>query len=245
MEFPASIGGVYFDDMIKQATKANAKMPANDHAIEVFHDLYLTCPKRSDSAISGVLCRHAQPPWRHAGEAEDRISSAADVGPYAVFERERADGVPAARLVLYQEAGRYKVANIVPTECQELGETGYNDVLNDFLARVAEPAQSEGVSVEVTKRWQTITDWTSKEAANALHLFSVMANKATGSSHPMDAERWREFLIADHRAQGNLSSYHLRRWLVEVEDWPFEEARDLVNERDTAAELLRHYDHCD
>ena len=162
-----------------------------------------------------------------------------DTKRYTVLEREVAEGVPAARLVLYRDAGTYKVANIVPTECQSLGETGYNDVLNDFVTRVAEPAQREGLSFELTERWQTMTDWTSKEAADALHLFSVMANKATGSSHPMDAERWRNFLIADHRAESSLSSHNLHRWLVEVEDWPFDEATDLVNERDTAVELLR------
>ena len=61
----------------------------------------------------------------------------------------------------------------------------------------------------------------------------------------MDAERWRNFLIADHRAKRNLDSYNLRRWLVEVEDWPLDEAQDLIDDRDKAVELLEHYDHCD
>ena len=223
-------------------------MSSPNHTIEVYQDLYLTCPENGDSALPVILQSHVRPPWRHALEAEERMATAAgpDTERYTVLEREVAEGVPAARLVLYRDAGTYyKIANIVPTECQSLGETGYNDVLNDFVTRVAKPAQREGLSFELTKRWQTMTDWTSKEAADALHLFSVMANKATGSSHPMDAERWRNFLIADHRAEGSLSSHNLHRWLVEVEHWPFEEAKDLVNERDTAVELLQHYDHCD
>ena len=222
-------------------------MLANDRSIEVFQDLYLTCPGDSGTALMGALRSHVRSPWRHAREAEDRISSTAssNAGLYAVFEREAADGVPAARLVLSQEANGYKVANIVPTQCESLGETGYNDVLNDFVIRVAEPAQGDGVATKRTKRWQTINDWTSKEAADALHLFSVMANKATRLSHPMDAERWRNFLIADHRAKRNLDSYNLRRWLVEVEDWPLDEAQDLIDDRDKAVELLEHYDHCD
>ena len=222
-------------------------MPSPNNTIEVYQDLYLTCPENGDSALPLILRGHVRPPWRHALETEERMASAA--GPaterYTVLEREVAEGVPAARLVLYRDAGTYKVANIVPTECQSLGETGYNDVLNDFVTRIAKPAQREGLSFKLTKRWQTMTDWTSKEAADALHLFSLMANKATGSSRPMDAQRWRDFLIADHRAEGSLSSQNLHRWLVEVEDWPFEEAKDLVNERDTAVELLQHYDHCD
>lgn len=221
-------------------------MPSPKNAIEVFQDLYLTYTGSGNFALSGILRDCVRSPWRHAADAEDRMASAvdSDAGRYAVFERDAAEGVAGARLVLYQDADRYKVANVVPTECHSLGETGYNDVLNDFVTKVVQPAQDEGVSLELTKRWQTMTDWTSEEAANALHLFSVMANKSTGSSHPMDGERWRNFLIADHRAQGCLSSHNLYRWLVEVEDWPMDEARVLINDRDKAVELLEQYDHC-
>ena len=219
-------------------------MPSTNQSIEVFQDLYLTSPCDNGSTLKAILIGHARSPWRHACDDEDRIESAyPDAALFAVFERAAADDVPGARLVLYEDADRYKVVNIVPTECQSLSETGYNDVLNDFVTRVAEPAQTDGVSLELTDRWQTITDWTSDEAAGALHRFSVMANKATGSSHPMDAERWREFLIADHHARGKLSSYNLRRWLVEVEGWPPEEAHDLISDREKAVELLKHYDH--
>ena len=61
----------------------------------------------------------------------------------------------------------------------------------------------------------------------------------------MDAERWCKFLIADHNAQGVLSSYNFRRWLVEVEGWPAEVAHDLISDREKAVELLKHYDHRD
>lgn len=231
--------------MIMGGTGA-AKMPSTDQSIEVFQDLSLTCPGNNGSDLKGVLLGHARSPWRHACDAEDQIESTyPDAGLYAVFERATAGDVPAARLVLYQDAGSYKVVNIVPTECGSLGETGYNDVLNDFVNRVVKPAQTDGVSLELSDRWQTITDWTSEEAADALHLFSVMANKATGSSHPMDAERWCKFLIADHIAQGVLSSYNFRRWLVEVEGWPAEVADDLISDREKAVELLKHYDHRD
>ena len=216
-----------------------------DTSIEVFQDLRLDCRDTPDASLGVFLLPHEQPPWRHAREAEDAMAGTggAATDQYSVFERRAWEGVPAARVVLRQDGRRYEVANIVPTECNSLGETGYNDVLNDFVARVARPAKDRGVSVSLTKRRQTMTDWTSKEAADALHLFSVTANKATGAHHPTDAQRWRRFLIADHRALGNLSSYNLQRWLVEVERWPEEEAQELINDRDKALELLDHYDH--
>ena len=196
--------------------------------------------------MADVLDSVLKMPWRHAREAEEAIigSGDPDAARYAVFERNASDSIRSARLVLYGDRAGYTLANIVPTdEGPDLGEDGYNDVLNDFVRRVAEPAMARGVSLKLTDRRQTITDWTTDEAAHALRQFSIMANKATGTSHPMDAARWRAFLIADHRAPpGKLTSYNLQRWLVEVEKWPEEEAQDLVTDRDKALELLEDYD---
>lgn len=221
-------------------------MPFADDSIEVFQDLYLSCPIGSVSDVPLVLQPHVRAPWHRAPETENRLAKVASPGAErcVIFERSESDGVPPSRLALYPDGNGYKVANVVPTEEGSLGERGYNNVLNDFVERVVKPAQREGLSAELTKRRQTITDWTSKEAANALHHFSTKANKSTGSLHPMDAKRWREFLIADHRAQGDLSSYTLRRWLIEVENWPMEEAGVLVGEWEDAVDLLKDYDHC-
>ena len=99
-------------------------MPSTDQSIEVFQDLYLSCSGNNGSDLKGVLVGRARSPWRHACDAEDQIESTyPDAGLYAVFERAAAGDVPAARLVLYQDAGSYKVVNIVPTECGSLGET--------------------------------------------------------------------------------------------------------------------------
>ena len=220
-------------------------MTAADNAIEVFQDLDLTYAGDA-SALADALKRHVRAPWRHAEEIESMMADAsrADDGQHLVFERIASDGVRASRLVLYRTEGSYRIANIVPTdESRGLGERGYNDALNDFVDRVLKPCEADGLSMTLSSRLQKITDWTSVEAANALHLFSAAANKATGASHPLDAERWRAFLIADHRARSSLNSHNLRRWLVEVEEWPEEEAWDLIIERENALELLEQNDH--
>lgn len=59
----------------------------------------------------------------------------------------------------------------------------------------------------------------------------------------MDAKRWNDFLVADHRAPGTFSSYHFERWLVEVEEWPPMTADRLVRDREKALQLLEHNDH--
>ena len=221
-------------------------MPRDDApAIEVFQDLDLICP--DGERLRKALCASARPPWCHSTAAEEATAqNARDDVEIIVFERTEGNGVAASRLVLWPEPDRYRVANIVPLQCRELGERGYNDVLNDFVDQVARPAsEREGFAFRQTDRMQSITDWTSREAADALHLFSVAANKSTGSTHPLDAQRWRRFLMADHLAQGSLSSSNLERWLIEVEGWPAEAALDLVIERDRADELLSDYDELD
>lgn len=224
---------------------SDTNMTNSDHAIEVFQDLDLTCAGETN-ALPSALERCVRAPWRHAPEVETMMAEATRAGAekYLVFERTASEHVRAARLVLYRDKGIYRIANIVPTdERRGLGEIGYNDALNDFVDRVLKPCEADGLSVKLTKRRQKITDWTSVEAANALHVFSATANKTTGTSHPMDAERWRVFLIADHRAESNLSANNLERWLVEIEEWSAEEDRELIVKWEDARELLQHYDH--
>ena len=130
-------------------------MPFAHDSIEVFQDLYLSRPNDTTSDVPAVLQAHVRKPWRHAPETEKTIAEAASSGGgrLVIFERIENDNVPAARLVLYPDGSRYKVANVVPTEEGSLGERGYNDVLNDFVERVVEPARCEGLSVELTHRW--------------------------------------------------------------------------------------------
>ena len=138
--------------------------------------------------------------------------------------------MPRPALTLCAREDGYEVVNIVPLETDELGVSGYNDILNDFIERVVGPASREiEFDVAVTPRKQSITDWTSDEVASALHTFSVCANKSTGAGHPADRKRWFEFLFAAHAANTLLDTELLGRWLVEAEEWPPEVAYDLVD----------------
>ena len=218
-----------------------------DLVIEVFQEFAISAAHSDPTDLRDILLHHIRPPWRHARDAEADLARSfpADASTEAiVFERAADQRIRAARLFLFGRTHGYELGNIVPCDGGPgLGVGGYNDLLNDFMARIAEPATRDTAFVpRTTKRHQTITDWTSSAAASALHLFSTAANKATAASHPADAERWRSFLIADHRAGGTWSHSHFERWLVEVEHWPTEEAQELALLRDHALELLEQYD---
>ncbi len=207
-------------------------------SIEVFQDLTLTSCEEQRSALRDVLHRNAAPPWCHAEEREHQFRGT--TREFLAFQRASADNLAASGLTLRERPDGYEVVNIVPLEDGELGVSGYNDVLNDFMERVVGPATRElSFDVSVTPRKQSITDWTSDDVASALHRFSVLANKSTGAGHPADRKRWFEFLFASHAANTRLDTELLGRWLVEAEDWPPEIAHDLVDRYQYSMDLLK------
>ena len=207
-------------------------------SIEVFQDLTLTSPDGQRPALRDALHRNATLPWRHAEERERQFPNTSP--EFLVFQRAPGDNLAASGLTLCGREDGYEVVNIVPLEADELGVSGYNDILNDFIERVVGPASQElEFQLGVTPRKQTITDWTSDEVASALHMFSVCANKSTGAGHPADRKRWFEFLRAAHAANTKLDAELLGRWLVEAEDWPPEIAYDLVDRYQYSMDLLK------
>ncbi|MDE0520756.1 MAG: hypothetical protein OXH79_02240 [Boseongicola sp.] len=206
-------------------------------SIEVFQDLTVTSRHGQRSAVREALRRSAGPPWNHAKARERELSE--ESHEYLAFQRAAADGLAASGLTLCGRRAGYKVVNIVPLEDSDLGISGYNDVLDDFVERVVNPAAQElTLDVSLTSRRQSISDWTSEEAAFALHRFSVCANKSTGAGHPADRKRWFDFLFAAHAANGRLDTELLRRWLVEAENWPWEIANDLAGSYEYSMDLL-------
>lgn len=218
-------------------------MKKENDSIEDFQDLFL----RSSAELREALQRYVEPPWRHAKDREQKIAEDSGNCNVILFERESTNGITASLLILSRTSDGYEVTNILPLKKNTLNVAEYNDVLNDFVNRIAKPAsKASGFQVEDGKRKQSITDWTSQEAANALHTFSISANKFTGSSHPSDQHRWFQFLFAvhkAHKAQGKVLDTHLLgRWLEEVENWPSEVATKLVLEYEFALNLLDEYD---
>lgn len=189
---------------------------------------------------------HLTAGWSRDLAREDELNRESASKFYFFTYEQRADEQPATLFLSHpdrQTTSWLYVSNIIPHQVQELSLDQYNHILNDFHARFAKPAaDSVGVPVELTSPEQSIEDWLSPELAKLLKAFSLGANKSTGSSHPMDRERWYDFLIALHRAGENPNVGLLRRWLVEEEKWPGDVAFDLVCEYEFAQDLLGRFD---
>jgi hypothetical protein len=135
------------------------------------------------------------------------------------------------------------VSNILPKNVRQLTYDQYNFILQNFYDKFAKPAADLlNIPIELSPPEQTVENWLSSESAKRLRAFSIGANKSTGSSHPMDRERWCDFLIALHREGEDPGAELLERWLVEEEKWPEEVAFDLICEFEFARDLLGRFD---
>ncbi len=214
-----------------------------DEGLEVFQDLRLRGPEGWRSVLRHALLRGAAAPWRHASEKEERLADLQRGKDAMVFERAEDEEADAAILFLFWLSDGYEVTNIVPLRPREFDYRRYNAVLQDFIRRVAEPAsRAAGFSVEATEPRQSIADWLLPDTAEALRRFSWNARKSTGSSPPMDRDRWLAFLIRAHKDGRAMDATRLARWLIEVEDWPAHKAHALAIEYEFALDLLAEYD---
>ncbi|CAI2467647.1 hypothetical protein [Serratia plymuthica] len=211
--------------------------------LEVFQELVIKVSIDLSSAREKILSK-VSAPWSNMIEEEREIRGAAiDDEDVIVFSREPFDNVDESSLILWQDGNSYRVANIVPKNVGDLGIKKYNLILRDFYEKVIYPlVKEEGFNVTISSKTQSLDDWLDESTANSLSLFLRMANKYTGASHPLDEQRWYEFLINAHKSSASLDAEQLSRWLIEVDSWPDEIARELAINYEFARGLLKTYD---
>jgi hypothetical protein len=214
-------------------------------SLEIFQDLYLRTQSSVDS-IRDQLLVHVKAPWRHDVEREQNVKNftlkSEDV---IALIREPFNDIDEAGLILWQTDDGYRVSNIVPRTINELSITKYNAILQDFVARLAQPAATVGgFVVDLTPSQQTLDDWLDAAPAALLRRFSTIAIKSmgTGTGHPKDRSLWFEFLIAAYQTSARLDSDCLARWLSEVDGWPSDAAHKLAIDYEFALGLLEQYD---
>jgi len=213
-----------------------------ERSLDVFRDLSLRGPASGCARLRQAIIDAAVGPWRHAADREG-LAPLSQGEEMLYLEREAGDGLEAAGVALWRQADGYEVVNIVPLSVKELCPAAYNAILQDFLDRIGIPAaRKTGFSIETTAPRESLEDWVSPAAADALRRFSAAANKAMGSAHPFDRKRWFDFLMRAHADAKRIDTDQLARWLTEVEGWTEDKTHDLVVEYEFAQALLDEYD---
>lgn len=207
--------------------------------MKIFRDLFIHITgEQTDSfieKIDGIL----DDGWIHDTEAEKESEEFAEYD-FIYFSCTAKDNRNSALLAFARKDEEVLyVSNIVPKDKPELSCDEYNCILEEFCNRFIVPVSEElKIKVDLTTNDENMEDWISEAYFKKLRLFSVAANKSTGSAHPLDQKRWLDFLVSVHHEHRNLHSSQLQRWLVEVENWPEDVAVDLSIEYQFAMNLL-------
>lgn len=180
--------------------------------------------------------------WRRD---EELIRQRSGSSPDAVVFEYSGPAAPGAFVWLFDEPYGARVTNIVPRTAGSLSYGEYNTIAESFVHDVLEPlAAHVAIRVDVGRAEASIDDLLPPSVARALRRFSDSANRATGAAHPQDAEKWDQFVILAYRnrEQASIAPSTLRRWLVEDERWPDEQAYELSLEYETGLRLLESND---
>lgn len=140
---------------------------------------------------------------------------------------------------------RLYISNIVPEKIQTLTRRQYNEILIDFFHAFIEPiAATSELKIQLDEDWVGLDHWLDKEAIKRLNAFSNLANKSTGTGHPLDERRWFLFLFYVHEKGGFEEFYPdaLARWLNEILGWGEDSAHRLAASYERSLRLLREYD---
>lgn len=181
--------------------------------------------------------------WERDIEAEKKLAKGSGGGKPMYCFATKAKSLPLARLWLaFKEDDKLYVSNIVPTQVNRLSQTEYNSILVKFSNDLAEiQALEPDFQINLDSDQKGLNDFFSADTGKKLTLFSVAANKSTGSSHPMDRERWLDFIIASVEEGSKISPSELETLLIEDEEWPPEEADELSSQYSFALEVLKAY----
>lgn len=209
---------------------------------EVFQNLSVVGPASRILQLRGAMIERARDPWSRYIDSSSGAPKP-DESDIVFFDRRETAQVPAARVVLAERVNGFDVPNIVPIGRRELTRGQYNSVLQDFAATVVRPAADQfGFSCDLSADREALADLVLPSTARALEAFSSNANKTMGGSHPLDQQRWRNFIFAAHNDPQGFDAEMLLRWLTEVESWSEDTASELARQFDFALTLLEEYD---
>jgi hypothetical protein len=206
-----------------------------------FRDLVIPGGEPKFDELAAAVEQRLLPPWSRDRETQE--SPTLQLSDYRVFQRDDSAAGPGLLLFLIARDNDVEVANVVPTgERRELTKEEYNDAVEQFSdGFLASAAETLGLVVRMSPSELDLRDVLDERTYRALLAFSRTSNRSTGSSHPMDRERWFEFLVSAYRSRADLSTSDLESWLV-LDGWSEDVAWDLLVQFEFAMGLLKHVD---
>jgi hypothetical protein len=213
--------------------------------MKAFQDLVIHLNSVSVPDFIAYLGQKAAGGWQRDEAAEQRLRAVTGIPrtQFCFALQGNADYSPVSLWLTKKEPDRLCVANILSEKKDALTYDEYNALLDSFYQHAVAPAAAEcGATVAISSPDVSLGDFLPQDLAEKLRQFSAVANKATGSVHPQDLQRWLDFLTEVHQRSCELPPDLLGRWLEEEEHWPAETTRQLLEEYEFARALLSAYD---
>ncbi|MBX4150734.1 hypothetical protein [Paenibacillus lautus] len=203
--------------------------------MKTFQDLYIVAEQGELERFKSWLLEliDKSPEWK--------VEEREDLADFLLFRRNQTNGIQSALLFLKITDTKLSVSNIIPIHQSNLSFDEYNLILKDFYENFVHN-NPFNLRIEVTADNLLLQDIVGQAVADKLRLFSRAANKSTGSSHPLDKQRWNDFVITSFNNDMIIDASTLKRWLTEEEGWDHNIASDLSVDYEKAISLLAQYE---
>lgn len=145
-------------------------------------------------------------------------------------------------LWIWDFKGFLQVFNIIPLIGNTLDYDEYNFILNEFNKKfILELNKKYHAKINISKSDKLIIDTIGEDALKSLVAFSHGANKSTGNTHPLDFNRWCDFVFIIFRNKIDIGVSELIEWLEE-NGWSEDMAHKLGLEFEYSINLLEKYE---
>jgi hypothetical protein len=206
----------------------------------MFRDLKIGLNGMDPAAFVQAVADRLTGGWRRDHDREDATEQSG-MPEYFVFTKDGDKELSPVHLFLtqlHEHEDELWLANIISFR-RSLSYSQYNAVIDSLLSSgLSAVAAEKGAEIVTTSGEQSIQDLVPPFVAAQLQLFSNAANKATAGTHPLDRERWMQFLVALHRSGSELNVDVLGRWLKE-QGWPDDGVDHLTREFEFGIDLLQ------
>jgi len=213
--------------------------------VEIFRELVLRGTQQDLAEFISYVERSLKHGWQRNHEPEKRAAAGGSL--QYCFQCPATEQLPESWLfIMFKDNSNCAyVSNVVPSAIGKISLSQYNMIITEFHTRFIAPALATfrgRIECTVSAGEEDLRDWMSAKAASLLQEFSSIANRSTGSSHPLDRQRWLAFLVTIHQEKSTLTSSQLKRWFVEEAHWHSDIAGDLIMQFEFAMDVLKAHD---
>lgn len=205
--------------------------------MKVFRDLTIEYPGTLDELTDLLVLETEDSNWERNEEHDIRDGTVSSPIICFQYSGEIIDQI-ASLFIANKEEDTFYVSNIVP-ENGSLSHEEYNDLIDSFFETINNIRHKGVTDISRSTNEIIFEEVVPDNIQKAFFAFSRAANKSTGSSHPMDKERWYDFICLVYREQYEMNHDLMKSRLIE-DGWSEDKAFDLVIEFEFGIGLLKH-----